>query len=386
VLRTDLPDHRRASDSELLTALHRRDPLALAEAYHRTIPAAHAVARRVLSSSAEVEAVLREVYSQLWTSPPEDAALEAWVRARCFSAAADDLRERDVAPAAPSLTALLPELPRPEVRYLDSAERALSELPATDRRVLLLAHDKGVPSEEHDVPDAGPLLVSALLALAGPEAGADTVDPQACADLPLLGDYILGLLPPSRAANVAKEVGERTECAALTKALRRGRRRLEGLPPTPDMGQRVLVVVLAGAPAPVPVVTPAMAASGALAESPAMPSALDTGDILAGVGTAGPRRDMDDDTGEIPPVSQDPGGRPDPYAELAELDAAGAAGETTAAPDATHDLADVEGDDEAVDRPAGRSLGGRLVVWLLGALFLIAGVAAGLYLGLTLLS
>ena len=387
MLRTDLPDHRRATDGELLEALRRRDPLALAEAYHRTIPAAHAVARRVLSSSAEVEAVLRDVYSQLWESPPADAALEAWVRSRCFTIAAEDLRERDAAPASPSLTVLLPELPRAEVRYLDAAERALADLSDSQRRVLLHAHDKGVVTEEQDTPDAGAALVGALLALAGPEPGADVVDPELCADLPLLGDWILGLLPPERAEEVADQVAGRSECATLAKALRRGRRRLEGLPPTPDMGQRVLVVVLAGAPAPVPAAAPAAPDNG----TAPITSALDAGAILdpvAPAAGAGSHMLSDVDTGEIPVTTGDAPSTSNPYAELAALDADGgdtAALEAPPRTDADADDLEAAGETEPTWRPK-RSLGSRMLVWLLAALFMVAGVAAGLYLGLTLLS
>ena len=371
----------------MLSALRRRDPLALAEAYHRTIPAAHAVARRVLSSSAEVEAVLREVYAQLWSSPPEDVGLEAWVRSRCFATAADDLRERDAAPSSPSLTALLPELPRAEVRYLDAAERALAELNDAQRRALLLAHDKGVPTEEQDAADAGTALADALLTLAGPEPGAASLDPQLCADVPLLGDWILGLLPPSRADEIAAQVASRSECGALAKALRRGRRRLEGLPPTPDMGQRVLVVVLAGAPAPVPAPIPAAAPANGPGH---ITSALDAGailDPLAPPAGAGSHKLSDVDTGEIPAAGERSG---DPYAELAALEE-GESGDAAvldpagADDDAGATSSEDEAEDEQEWRPR-RSMGSRLVVWLLAALFMVAGVAAGLYLGLTLLS
>ena len=387
MLRTDLPDHRRATEEQLVTALRNRDPLALAEAYHRTIPAAHATARRLLSGSAEVEALLREVYGQLWASPPRDAALEGWIRARCFALAAEDLRERDAAPASPSLTALLPELPRPEVRYLDAAERALAELDDTQRKTLLLAHDKGVPTEEHNSPDAGAALVAALLVLAGPETGAETPDPQACADVPLIGDWILGLLPPVRAARVADDAAARPECTALAKALRRGRRRLEGLPPTPDMGQRVLVTVLAGAPAAPPAASAAapvaapqvVAAATPLAGKP-LPSALD-------------------DTAHLtqPEVAPAPSGaRPNPYAELTALDevaddehpvALGDGEAPAQAPAVDEAAADEEFDEDGMPYASfERSRGSRVLIWVLGTLFMLAGVIAGLYLGLTLWS
>lgn len=385
MLRTDLPDHRRATEEQLLAALTNRDPLALAEAYHRTIPAAHASARRLLSGSSEVEALLREVYAELWSSPPADAALEGWVRARCFNLAAEDLRERDAAPASPSLTALLPELPRPEVRYLDAAERALAELDDQQRKALLSAHDKGVPTQEQNTPDAGAALVGALLALAGPEPGAETVDATHCDDIPEIGDWVLGLLPPDRAAAVASQVNARPECAALAKALRRGRRRLEGLPPTPDMGQRVLVVVLAGGPAPaMPSVAPSVPAVGAAA----LPSALDDTGDLTPVAPGAP-----------PPSEQQPPPRRDAssiYAELSALDDVAddehpvdlGDGEREEDHSDNHADADLDGDSDLPYAPLTpqRSRGSRVLVWVLGALFMIAGVVAGLYLGLTLLS
>ena len=392
MLRTDLPDHRRATEEELVAALANRDPLALAEAYHRTIPAAHATARRLLSGSAEVEALLREVYAELWSSPPQGAALEGWIRSRCFALAAEDLRERDAAPASPSLTTLLPELPRAEVRYLDAAERALAELDDTQRRALLTAHDKGVPTDEHNVPDAGAALVGALLALAGPEPGGDAPDASACDEVPHLGDWVLGLLPPERAAAVAEEVNASPACTALSKALRRGRRRLEGLPPTPDMGQRVLVVVLAGgpaatvpaAPAPVAASSTVGSASTAAVAGMAMPSALDdTGDLTPVGGPAVVGEESTDGSPRRDPSSV--------YAELAELDEdrgdEGHPLDSDAATDEDRDDTQAYGEDDLyAPLTEQRSRGSRILVWVLGALFMIAGVVAGLYLGLTLLS
>ena len=378
MLRTDLPDHRRATEQDLLAALRAKDPLALAETYHRTIPAAHATARRLLSSSTEVEALLRAVYGELWESPPTDTGLEGWVRARCFALASDDLRERDAAPASPSLTVLLPELPRPEVRYLDAAERALSELTDDQRRALLLAHDKGVPTAEQGSEEAPAALVQALLALAGPEPGSDPPQPDACADMVQLGDWVLGLLPADAAVSVAADVAARPECTTLAKALRRGRRRLEGLPPTPDMGQRVLVTVLAGAPAPLRAAAPA---AGSAATAAVIPSALDA--------PIGPPM-VSDDTGEIaPPQDVDPPGpvRRDPsdvYAELSELAESDDAEIRSDADDDDDD--DDEHDDDDYEHMPRRSMGARVLLWVLGALFLVAGVAAGLYLGLTLMN
>ncbi len=377
MLRTDLPDHRRASEADVLAALRERDPLALAEVYHRTIPAAHAAARRLLSGSAEVEALLRAVYSELWQSPPGTAALEGWVRQRCFELASEDLRERGAAPASPSLATLLADLPTPEVRYLDAAERVLADLDEHCRRALLLAHDAGVATVQQDGHDPAAALIAALTALAGPDPAGDDGAAHGCDDVASLGDWVFGLLDPDRAADIAATVATRPECAALVKTLRRGRRRLEGLPPTPDMGQRVLVVVLAGAP---PTAAPA-AASGpaptAAVAAPGLPSALDEPDPAPG---AQPdlQPQYDEDTGDlsaaVPAAAADDEAAA--YAALAELDE-----------ERLDDAADLADDEDGFDgdEPDGgrRSFGRRLVAFLLGVLFVAAGVALGLFLGYT---
>lgn len=265
MLRTDLTDHRRSEDDELLAALQAGEPLALAEVYHRTVAAAHAVARRLLVGAAEVEALLREVYGRLWREPPADVALEGWVRAACFDIGVAHLRARELAPAAPSLALLLPELPAPDVRYLDTAERAMAELDDPARRALLLAHDTGRATWEQDNPDAAEALDRALAELAGPDSGGAETEHGSCRDVPLLADWTLGLVPPARAGEVRGQLAVRPECVARSRMLRRGRRRLEGLPPTPDMGQRVLVAVLAASPAvaAAPLLTPAAPTSDA---------------------------------------------------------------------------------------------------------------------------
>ncbi|MGH8908452.1 MAG: hypothetical protein ACRD0K_18570 [Egibacteraceae bacterium] len=242
-----LLDHRRSDDPTLLDALRDRDPLALAEAYHRTVPAAHACARRLLSSPTQIETLLRTVYRELWEDPPRDVSLEGWVRSRCYALGTDDLRERGLAPASPSVAAMLPDLPAPHVRYLDAAERALSELDERDRTVLLLAHDRGVAAQTQGGAAAAALDRS-LRALAGPEpssADAAALANDPCADVQGLGDWVLGLTSHPRAAELEALAASRPGCAALVRALRRGRRRLEGLPPMPDMGHRILVTVLA---------------------------------------------------------------------------------------------------------------------------------------------
>ena len=190
--------------------------------------------------------------------------------------------------------------------------------------------------------------------------------------MPQLGDWVLGLLPADAAASLAADVAARPECTTLAKALRRGRRRLEGLPPTPDMGQRVLVTVLAGAPAPLR----AAPAAGTAAPAAVIPSALDT-PIGAPV--------VSDDTGEIaPPQDMDPPGpvHRDPSEVYAELTDLAEAEDAESDDDDDHEDYGEHDDYELMPR---RSVGARILLWVLGALFLVAGVAAGLYLGLTLM-
>jgi hypothetical protein len=247
VLRTDLRNHRRSTEPELLRALGQRDPLALAETFSRTIGVAYAVGRRLLPAS-DVEALLLDVYSSLWESPPSDPPLERWVRSRCCELALAELHERRAAPATPSAHTLAPELPEPASSYLDTTERALASLSPEDRLAVLRAHDAGIPSSEQDGA-AGPGLNRALCVLADPAAESvpdDDFDPEG-----RLADWVLGLLPTDEAAAIEQETAGNQALAARLQMLRRGRRRLEGLPPTPDLGPRLLAVVLSGGPPPV---------------------------------------------------------------------------------------------------------------------------------------
>lgn len=277
LLHIERSDYRRSKEADLLSGLRSRDPLALAEAYHRTSPAAHACARRLLGNTPEAEALLHAVYAQLWTAPPETARLEGWVRSRCFRLGSDHLRERDQAPASPSLALLLPDLPTFEGVTRDPAEDVLAALPEEERRAVLLAHDQGLPTTAQDGSDPAGALDRGLMALAGPGEGAEEGSGQACADLVGMADWTLGLLEADHAARVARAVVDRRPCASRSRALRRGRRRLEGLPAAPDMGQRVLASVLgdlADAP-PVPGhrALPPATATADPAASPAAPSA-----------------------------------------------------------------------------------------------------------------
>jgi len=239
-------DHRRSTEHQLCEALAAGDPLALAEAYHRTSGAAHAAARRLLGQADEVEALLRRTYSALWSAPPADAGLEGWVRRTGFALAAEHLSDQGRAPAAPSSAVLLADVtagaapPRS-----DPIEGTLAGLDQRARCALVRAHDAGVASLQQPDPEAAAALEQALEALAGPPLP----DEEGAAGVPGLADWVLGLAEPAPAAALAAGVTERREWAARARLLRRGRRRLEGLPPHPDLGHRVLVAVLTDVPA-----------------------------------------------------------------------------------------------------------------------------------------
>jgi hypothetical protein len=270
VLRPDLPSHRRSPEPELLEALRRREPLALAEACSRTLPVAYAVARRLLAA-AEVEPLLLAVYAELWEEPPADGPLERWVRARTTKIGLAELRRRNAAPAVPSVLAIAPDLTEPSVTYLDTTERTIAALDDADRTALLRAHDQGLPSAEQGE-GAGAALMRGLRALADPDEHelADDVDADG-----RLADWVLGLLPADEAAELAEAVGADPVRTARTQVLRRGRRRIEGLPPTPDLGPRLLAAVLTA---------PSAGDAASALDAPAAPVA--SGDLVLGEGDA----------------------------------------------------------------------------------------------------
>jgi hypothetical protein len=313
VLRTDLPSHRRSSERELVEALRRREPLALAEVCSRTLPVAFAVGRRLLPPTT-LEPLLLAVFEELWAGPPTDAPVERWVRARTTELGLADLRERDAAPAVPSALAIAPDLRPPSLSYLDTTERTLEALDPTDRVVLLRAHDEGVPTAEQDVDDAGRRLLRALRALADPDQPTAEDDVEADG---ALGDLVLGLLDPEAAAALDAEVGGDPVRGARVQILRRGRRRIEGLPPTPDLGPRIVAAVLAGLP------TERSSDPAAALPADAAPGAEDdTGEIdVVAVRHSGP-------VGGDPSAAEPPAARPatgEPPAASDDGDASGSA-------------------------------------------------------------
>lgn len=242
-------DYRHSTEPELLAGLRAGQPLALAEAYHRTVAGVHAAARRLLGSPRDVEDLLTSLYGQLWTDPPEEPPLEGWLRQRSFSLGSAQLRARGVAPASASLGPVLPDLPRPSVGS-DALERELAELDEAERRALIAAFDQGQASLHQDHAGAPAALDLALRTLAGPDPPGDEAQAWSspCRDVEGLADWTLGLLGREQGEVIGTAVAERADCHARARRLRRGRRRLEGLPPPPDVGQRIVARVVASRP------------------------------------------------------------------------------------------------------------------------------------------
>jgi DNA-directed RNA polymerase specialized sigma24 family protein len=245
VLRTDLTDHRGTDDARLLSAVADGDAIALAEAYHRTVTAAHACARRMLASPVEIEALMRAVYSDLWEDPPVDTSLEGWVRARCFNLGAGYLRQRNLRAPSSSLAAYTSGVEADSHQGgNDSLERIIAELTDKQREALVRAHDQGIRTAEQDDAEAGWSLLHALLVLASPLTDDERHAAEMCSSGVALANWIFGLLPPHEASTVPGTAAEPTPCGRLAGVLRRARRRFEPLPPTPDLGHRVLASVL----------------------------------------------------------------------------------------------------------------------------------------------
>lgn len=277
------PELRTTGDREVLGHLAAGSPLALAEVLARTLPVAAAVLRRMLPA-ATLEPALDAVYRSLWETPPDPdhpetpGPLLRLARARAFDVGLARLQACGAGPVAPSVRAAAPDLPASEPAYLDATERRLGALDEPARRAVVLAHDRGLPSDTQDDRDAGRALVHGLLAVADAE---DEVFVPADLDR-RAGDLVLGLLDPAEAAEVAASLDDPSHGPdpELVRALRRGRRRLEGLPPAAEVGLRLLATLLAGA-APRPSAAPGVPATAATSLAPA--GALDSalGDTAA---------------------------------------------------------------------------------------------------------
>lgn len=420
---TDVTDYRQSPTADLLRALEDGDALALAEVYHRTSAAAYACALRLLGETREAEVLLREVYAEVWREPPLEGPLEAWVRQQVFEAGQRRLREQSRPAASPSAALLLRH--STEQTPSDRTERAIAELDDDAVRALLLAHDRGTPTADQRAEKAESALRRALLALGEAEDAGDC-------HLAGVADWVLGLLGDEEARRVAATVAERPECADLARGMRRGRRKLEGLPPTPDLGQRVLAYVLAAGAErisrPAPAAPPSRAGSTPSA-APAEPAptalhgATEAAPPAPGDGEATPSSVLDEDvdgrpppvlapetaggvtdedraaaggqkTGELPPVEAAPAEQPE-RAEQAEPAPAQQAEPVAPAEQAApaeeaaptdgrapfHEPAPAAGaDDSATASGPGRKVATVVVTILAVLVLLAAGAAAGLLL------
>ncbi len=244
------------SETALLAGVRERDVLSLVELFHRTLPAVHAVARRMVGDLPHVERLLACVYKELWTAPPEDGPVTAWLRARCFQTATQDLQVRDGVAGTPSTAAVLQQ--STSVRSSRSSspvERTLAEMSDTERMALLLAHDCGVPADDQEPADAATHVTSALIRIAEPDADVDASQWQPLYDR--VGEWTLGVLSADQADSVAAAVAASDDLAAHAERVRRGLRRLEGLPPSSLTSQRVIAQVFASSAAePAPLAEP----------------------------------------------------------------------------------------------------------------------------------
>lgn len=315
MLRSALPDLRQTSDAELARQLRAGAPLAIAELERRTLSAAHSVARRLLGNPRDVEAVLADAYVELVADPPADDLAQA-VRTRVSALAVAELRERGSAPVAPSVAALLDDLPAHDGGSRDPVEAQLAELDDAARRALVAAHDLAIPTGT-----AAEDAARALLALAGAE------DADAAHAAPAV-DAVLDLADPGDITALEAQPGGR----ALVAAMRRGRRRFEGLPPTADLGQRLVATLVA-----------ARAATGPAPDEPVAapdgPGPSQHG--AAGVGTAdlgaprGPATEVEGAPQEVDAAGED-------AVDVVDVDAAPPPAGHPAGPDAEPD---VGGDD-----------------------------------------
>lgn len=252
---------REHTGPDVARALRGRDPLALAELRRRTVAGAHGCARRLLGRAADVEDLLGAVYAEAWARPPGEVALGGWVRAACFRLGAALLRRHGRPPASVALAALLPDLPAP-AGPVDPLEASLAALDDDCRRAVLLTHDAGVPSTAQD-PGAPGALLRGLQHLIGDEE--DVAGPRVrCTTAPeTLADWVLDVAAPAPASDTRRHVDGCPACAHAARHLLGARRRLEGLPPAPDLGPRLVAFALAGTAGDTAAAAPAAPQAGA---------------------------------------------------------------------------------------------------------------------------
>src|SRR3954451_18272005 len=139
-----------------------RDPVQFNEAYSRLAPMALAAANRVLRDEAAAEAVVQDVFMQLWLRPaaydPARGSLASYIAMLSRSRAVDRWRARSARESAVERSA---DQARVHDTHHESAaepvirrERsltllnALDELPTDQRDAVLLAYGRGLTAQE----------------------------------------------------------------------------------------------------------------------------------------------------------------------------------------------------------------------------------------------
>jgi len=145
---------REASDAAVVIAIGRWRQDALAEAYRRHAGAVYALARRLLADDGLAEEVVQEVFLRLWHEParfdPERGSLRSYLLAQAHGRAVDLLRsessrrrreERDARRTATAGYDIEHEVM--DLAVAEHVQAAMAELPAEERRAIVLAYFGG---------------------------------------------------------------------------------------------------------------------------------------------------------------------------------------------------------------------------------------------------
>src|SRR5262245_7692403 len=151
----------RQADQASLARVARGDQMAFAELYDRHSRLVFSLALRILRERADAEDVVQEVFAQVWAQAgrydPARGAVAAWMLMLARSRAIDRLRARRARPESavePSTAESLPDSAATQDLELLSAEqverlqRALKDLPDSQRAALELAYYEGLTHTE----------------------------------------------------------------------------------------------------------------------------------------------------------------------------------------------------------------------------------------------
>src|ERR1700757_2150084 len=147
-------DVEEVSDARLVTSIARYNEVALAEVYRRHGRAGCGLARPVLQSAGQAEAVTQEVFLRLWREPdrfdPDRGSLRSFLLAQAHGRAVDTVRSsssrrtreaREAARTARSEYDMQHEAW--DLALADQVARAMGELSDDERRAIELAYFDG---------------------------------------------------------------------------------------------------------------------------------------------------------------------------------------------------------------------------------------------------